>query len=110
MSTKFNIFDPAVSDEALAEWVKASLRPREIEMLVLLGFGYISKQIAIDLNINERTVETHRHNLRKTLGIRTSAEQTVLAWRIRNFINRPIHVARTKSGGSVIDNVDNSLR
>lgn len=40
-----------------------SLTPREKEILQLMVAGFTTKEIAFDLNISTRTVETHRQNM-----------------------------------------------
>lgn len=57
------------------------LSPREREVLQLLAEGMISKQIASELNISVKTIETHRSRLMKKLGIRSVAELTKYAIR-----------------------------
>ena len=49
------------------------LTPREREILRAIADGKSSKQIAGDLDLSVRTVETHRLNLKRTLGIEGQA-------------------------------------
>ena len=49
------------------------LSPREIEIVRLLGLGKSSKEIANDLFISVRTVETHRRTINKKLEINSVA-------------------------------------
>ena len=49
------------------------LTPREFEVFTLIVRDYSSKSISEKLNISERTVEVHRQNLLKKLGIHHSA-------------------------------------
>jgi two-component system response regulator NreC len=51
-----------------------SLSPREIEVLRLIVQGYTNHQVARELNISVRTVESHRANLMGKLNIRTRVE------------------------------------
>ena len=51
-----------------------SLTEREQEIFHLVANGKMNKQIAFDLGISERTVEVHRAQVMKKLGIRTLAE------------------------------------
>ena len=46
-----------------------TLSPREREVLQLLAAGKTSKQVAKETGISVRTVETHRENIMKKLGI-----------------------------------------
>lgn len=50
------------------------LTPRESEILSALGRGASSKQIAAALGLSVRTVETHRHSIKRKLGIEGQAE------------------------------------
>ena len=50
------------------------LTPREAEILSALGRGHSSKQIARDLDLSVRTVETHRQSIKRKLGIEGQAE------------------------------------
>ncbi len=49
------------------------LTPREFEVFTLLVRGNSSRTIGDELGISERTVEVHRRNLLKKLGVRQSA-------------------------------------
>ena len=50
------------------------LSDREQEVLELVAQGLSSKEIADRLNISVRTVETHKNNIFRKLGINTTAE------------------------------------
>jgi DNA-binding NarL/FixJ family response regulator len=50
------------------------LSPRQREILAALGAGRTTKQIAADLGISVKTVETHRARLMETLGCRNAVE------------------------------------
>ena len=50
------------------------LTAREIEIAELCAKGMISKEIAVQLGISQRTVETHKNNIFKKLGINNSVE------------------------------------
>jgi len=54
--------------------VEAEITPREKEVLVLVARGHSTKQIADQLGISIRTVETHRINMLKKLAVNNSAE------------------------------------
>jgi DNA-binding NarL/FixJ family response regulator len=55
------------------------LTAREREVLLGIARGRTNKEIAADLGISHRTVETHRESLMRKLQIRTVAELTRLA-------------------------------
>ena len=50
------------------------LTDREREILVLIAEGHTNAQIADRLFISRRTVETHRANLMRKLGLRTQTD------------------------------------
>ncbi len=52
----------------------AEITPREKEVLTLVAGGHSTKQIADQLGISIRTVETHRINMLKKLEVNNSAE------------------------------------
>ncbi|MDQ3206507.1 MAG: response regulator transcription factor [Pseudomonadota bacterium] len=59
-----------------------SLPPRQREILGALGAGRTTKQIAGDLGISVKTVETHRARLMETLGCPNSIELLRVALRL----------------------------
>jgi len=62
-----------------ARWV--ALGPREREIVQLLAEGWKSGEIARRLHISTRTVETHRANIMRKLGVHSIAELTKYAIR-----------------------------
>ncbi len=50
------------------------LTKRELKIAELCAQGLISKEIAYELNISQRTVETHKNNIFKKLGINNTIE------------------------------------
>jgi two-component system response regulator NreC len=50
------------------------LTPRELEVLRLLALGYMNPEIADQLVLSVRTVETHRANLQRKAAVSTRAE------------------------------------
>jgi DNA-binding NarL/FixJ family response regulator len=66
--------DPSASDDPFG-----SLTGRELEVLRLVAAGRSNKQIASELGISRRTVESHRESLMRKLGIRTVAGLTRFA-------------------------------
>ncbi|MEM6341234.1 MAG: response regulator transcription factor [Pseudomonadota bacterium] len=53
-----------------------ALTGREQTILLLLAQGRSNKEVAIELDISVRTVETHRKNIKRKLGISTTAGLT----------------------------------
>jgi two-component system response regulator NreC len=58
-----------------------ALTPRESEVLQLIAEGRTTKQIADQLNVSVKTVETHRQQLMNKLNIHSIAELTKFAVR-----------------------------
>ena len=78
------LFDPTLASKALVGRPgdvpnKAGLHPvdlseREKEVLILLAWGYSNKEIAGDLNLSTKTVETYRVRINEKLGLRSRTE------------------------------------
>ncbi|MFL5869804.1 MAG: response regulator [Solirubrobacterales bacterium] len=66
--------EPPSNDKAPDE-----LTPREIEVLRLLALGYMNPEIAEQLVLSVRTVETHRANIQRKAGLTTRAELVAYA-------------------------------
>jgi len=58
----------------------ARLTPRQNEVLTLVLRGWLNKQIAADLGINERSVKRHRASLMRKLEVESVAELAQLAF------------------------------
>ena len=80
---------PQVSAAALGDATRGRragdpslLSPRQREILTALGAGRTTKQIAADLGISVKTVETHRARLMEALGCRNAVElvRTAVQW------------------------------
>jgi len=56
-----------------------SLTDRELEIFGLIGQGLGPSQIAEQLHLSVKTIETHRENIKKKLNLRTGSELTRLA-------------------------------
>jgi two-component system, NarL family, response regulator NreC len=68
--------------EALRRAVSGDgLSPRETEVLRLIALGYTSAEIANQLSLSRRTVETHRAHIHRKLGLDTRAELVAYALR-----------------------------
>ncbi|HEX9632162.1 MAG TPA: response regulator transcription factor [Gemmatimonadales bacterium] len=61
----------------------ASLTARELDVLRHVAAGRTNKETASALGISHRTVETHRENILKKLGVRSVAELTRFALEMR---------------------------
>lgn len=55
---------------------------KEIEILHLIAKGLTSKEIADEIFLSPRTVETHRHNILKKLNLPNSAR--LISWAVQN--------------------------
>ena len=55
------------------------LTSRELEVLQLVAYGFLNKQIADKLSISLHTVISHRKNITRKLQIKTIAGLTVYA-------------------------------
>ena len=60
--------------EPSAEGPPDELTPREVEVLGLLALGYTNPEIAEQLVLSVRTVETHRANIQRKTDLSTRAE------------------------------------
>lgn len=65
-----------------AETEQVSIREREI--LQLLAEGYSNREIADQLNLSLKTIETHRFNIMRKLGLHSIADLVLYA--VRNHI------------------------
>jgi DNA-binding NarL/FixJ family response regulator len=65
--------------EFLVEPDLDALTKREFEVLHYLAEGLTNREIASELGVNIKTIDTHRSNVLKKLGLRNNAELTRLA-------------------------------
>jgi two-component system response regulator NreC len=73
--------------EALRRTVTGDgLSRRETEVLRAIALGYTSAEIATRMHLSRRTIETHRANIHRKLGLATRAELVHFALR-RNLIS-----------------------
>ncbi len=72
------VIDTAINDANTpdTEEKEKELSSREVEVLQFIAEGKDNSYMADKMNISKRTVEIHRQNLRKKLGIDTVAELT----------------------------------
>ncbi|HXI23322.1 MAG TPA: response regulator transcription factor [Pyrinomonadaceae bacterium] len=64
---------PRIFGESRAQRLLEKLTPRQREILILIAEGQTTKEIARNLNISVKTVETHRAQLMERLDIRDVA-------------------------------------
>ena len=50
------------------------LTPRQREILALIARGYRMKQIATTLRLSRRTVEAHKYEMMRALGVRSTID------------------------------------
>jgi FixJ family two-component response regulator len=63
----------------------ASLTPREREVLELVVCGFLNKQVALELDIAEKTVKVHRGRVMKKMGAGSLAELVQMAQQLGLF-------------------------
>ena len=68
MNCNFGLFPPLAEDSDV-DAKGATLTEREKEIAVLLAKSYSSKEVAVKLDISAKTVENHRTNLMRKLGV-----------------------------------------
>jgi len=71
-------------ENLLKDQTEKSLSTREIEVLKLFGQSYTNKEIADELFISVRTVESHKTNVMKKLNLKTTVDLVKFA--IKNNI------------------------
>lgn len=54
--------------------VTAALTNRELEVFQMIGTGKSTADIAVQLHLSVKTVETHRQNIKRKLGLQKSSE------------------------------------
>ena len=63
-----------------------TLTDRELEIFKMIGKGMTTRQIANDLHLSVKTVETHRENIKGKLNLPNSAElsREAVQWVMEN--------------------------
>lgn len=64
----------------------SKITPRETEVLTLIASAYSTKEIARKLDLSVKTVEKHRSNLMRKLGLKSTAAVTLYAVR-NNYLS-----------------------
>ncbi len=54
--------------------INSILSCREVEVLGYIAQGKTNKQVGMELNLSNRTIETHRRNMMKKLGVKNTPE------------------------------------
>ncbi|AOY87756.1 hypothetical protein BKP64_05980 [Marinobacter salinus] len=72
-------------DDRVPERPEEILTDRELEVFTLLGKGFSSKEIADQLCLSPKTVDSHRDHIKKKLGIEKSSVlmQRAVTWTLR---------------------------
>ena len=65
----------------------AELTDREREVVLLLADGKTNKEVAGDLNISQKTAETHRANIMRKLRLDSLSD--LVRYAIRNHLTEP---------------------
>jgi DNA-binding NarL/FixJ family response regulator len=73
--------------EAVDGTAAPRLTPREREVMQLLAEGHRNKQIAQDLGISVKTVETHRTTLMRKIGVKSIVD--LVRYAVRNRFTEP---------------------
>lgn len=86
-----NYLSPKIADKVIKDYIRlfptedlsvfSALSPRQRQVLQLLSEGKGTSQIALDLQISVKTVETHRQQIMDKLNIHSIAELTKYAIR-----------------------------
>jgi two-component system response regulator NreC len=84
-------FEPSLAGQALARQMttgsaagqagSGELSEREKEVLILLAWGYTNKEIAAELRLSGKTVETYKVRIGEKLGLRSRTEMVQHALR-----------------------------
>jgi len=74
---KQNLLELTSSQGARLSSPVYKLTPKETELCALIKGGFTVKEIALMQNLSERTIESHRYNIRKKLGISTKKSNLV---------------------------------
>lgn len=77
----FEWFKSARQDRGRSAEEAEPLSPREREVLRLLALGLAAKQVAAQLDLSVKTVDNHRQNAMRKLGLRSRAEVVLYAVR-----------------------------
>jgi DNA-binding NarL/FixJ family response regulator len=67
-----------------------SLSNRELEIFSFIGRGFSVSELASELNVSVKTIETHQMRMKEKLGVHSAAElrQKAREWLARSAVNR----------------------
>jgi DNA-binding NarL/FixJ family response regulator len=67
-----------------------SLSNRELEIFSFIGRGFTVSQLANELNVSVKTIETHQMRMKEKLGVHSASElrQKAREWLARSAVNR----------------------
>jgi len=76
----------ALGDREESKCPSELLSDRELEVFRLIGTGMTSGAIANQLHLSPHTIDTHRENIKKKLGVKTAAElnRRAVQWVLEN--------------------------
>lgn len=57
---------------------KTQLTDRQLQIVTLVSQGKKNREIAVETNLSQRTIEAHRARMMRTIGVKNSAE--LVAW------------------------------
>lgn len=87
-----NVFSDSISDQELVNEITKRFTVREWEVFKLSALGWSCKAIGNYLSVSDKTAQSHRARSMMKLGIHTTSEVAVTAWRVR-FWHASIEVA-----------------
>ena len=73
------LYNGYILDASSRENKKIQLTNREVEIVLLCSKGLLAKEIAARMQISKRTVETHKRNIFKKLGVSNMREMIIYA-------------------------------
>ena len=73
------LYNGYILDASSRENKKIQLTNREVEIVLLCSKGLLAKEIASNMQISKRTVETHKRNIFKKLGVSNMREMILYA-------------------------------
>jgi DNA-binding CsgD family transcriptional regulator len=68
----------------------STLSDRELEIFSFIGRGVTTSELANELNVSVKTIETHQMRMKEKLGVQSAAElrQKAREWLARSALNR----------------------